>query len=1196
MRRSLPLFALLLLLPLLLPSPTLSSSSSSLSFTVPILFNTDGGPQLAMSDLLSAYLLLQPNVSMTLTKSPQVAAVISAVTSQAADFGVLSTGLTASQALAYPTLTMFPAMCFAVVPIYRIDALGSQAPQLILNRATLAKIYLGLITWWNDSAIAATNPAQVMPAQRITMVLPAAGVATNIVWTTALGKFYAPFNASIPASTTPTWPTSLYYRSTMGVGPTGQSSAVISNDGSLGFAFHNIALQLNNHIAAMINKAGLTVQPSVSSVTFASVELGTTTRTRVTDSMDLTDGTGSSVWPLTVMSFLLIDTAISRSTCHVRAAVVEFWQWFYSSDVATALLATRVYAPVPSIVLTQFNVLEQLSNNILCRGAVAVSGTSTTSRYMAAPIAVSFLSTLFSNLYASQDDSVMWEVQTNTDQLILQQMVRAELDLAFIDPSNIDPVLMWQVMTDSDFLILPAYLTAVVYGVNPSLTSSISIGTNSFTLDWPTLAQVFFGCILHWNDPAILAQNPWLIPLVPAVNITPISITKVVGCGTTAATAPLAISMYATLAAVLQQDPDLPTYACFARVGPLITSAFGTCTSLPSLGFLFTVNEASVPGLVQGLNGAMGIIQNTGDSSLSIIAVNESALGGLGQVVGNSAGETACVQGLVSAFGQGGLGSLLPLAGVDGASGGCYRSTQQLWAVIRSNYMAAASDASGCTRGYDTLRFMQWWYGTTAIDTLLQSKQTLRVTSLSSTVMAAVLATLGQVTCDQETLLVTYPVGWSLASGVKAFVYVVSSMGVVACTALALFVFHYRHHPVIRSASPLFLLLTIGGLLVLFAAGYLLVSEATFASCAAFSWLVNVGMMMTFSPLFAKTWRIYRIFGRRKLTVVALSNKKLLLMVAALMGAEVLIMAVWQGLGQLQPITNDVQTSTTTGSSVAKIANRLLVDEYVQCGVPAGVGQSMFVVVCVEKGLLFVWGALMAFTTRKVSSTFNEAQGITLALYNTCFTVGIIAPIIVVIKAMGDVLDLLLAFALLWMAAFTGCVLFGPKVLTVFSKAEPTAGNNTSVAASSSSSAGYAFLSLAALSSIGVLQGYLAALNRHTKQVEDKISKLRGRHHSEVSTTHGGTTSPPPQKKMQSRYVSNSSVHRPSSRVSIEVERGGGNRYIGGDVGGSSAVASTKREGEGEGKSTAATATVSSPAEAPMGGQDAKSSRSAIQG
>ena len=370
-----------------------SVAQSSLYLSTPIAFQSDGGPQLGMGDLLSAYVLISPNTSLSMTKQSNTLAVLSSITTETADFAILSVGMTNSQAVAYPTLAMYPAMCFALVPIYRVDALGVNAPQLILTRTALADIYLGLITWWNDSAIASVNPALTMPAQRITMVLPSSGVSSVLTFTSALSKFSSTFNLTIGGTQTPAWPTHSYHASSTRSGPTGPASGVVATDGSIAYAFHNVALQLGNNIAAMINKAGLTVQPSTDTVTFAAVELGTVPRSRITASMDLTDGTGSSVWPITMMSFLLIDLDNSRSTCHVRQAVVEFWVWYYSSAIPVDILATRMYAPVPSVVLTQLDVVNQLSTAVMCRGAVALPQTATTTRLIGAPVSVSFLST-----------------------------------------------------------------------------------------------------------------------------------------------------------------------------------------------------------------------------------------------------------------------------------------------------------------------------------------------------------------------------------------------------------------------------------------------------------------------------------------------------------------------------------------------------------------------------------------------------------------------------------------------------------------------------------------------------------------------------------------------------------------------------------------------------------------------------------
>ena len=274
---------------------------------------------------------------------------------------------------------------------------------------------------------------------------------------------------------------------------------------------------------------------------------------------------------------------------------------------------------------------------------------------------------------------------------------------------------------------------------------------------------------------------------------------------------------------------------------------------------------------------------------------------------------------------------------------------------------------------------------------------------------------------------------------------------------------------------------------MMFSAGYALVAPATEASCSVLAWLLLLGLQLTFAPLFAKTWRIYRIFGRKKLSVVQISNRRLLLIVAAILTVQVVLLAVWQGLGSLSA-NSTIQTSSS-GATSSGGTGTLTIHEYVQCGVDEGQAKSGFIVVCVETGLLFVFGALMAFTTRRVTSTFNESSGISLSIYNTCFTVGIITPIILVIQATGDVLTLLLTFALLWIAYFTAGILFVPKLMKIYHPAEGAADGNRSVVQSSSS--GYAFLSLAALSTVSALQSYVMALEKHLVQAQGKLNAMK---------------------------------------------------------------------------------------------------------
>ncbi len=63
---------------------------------------------------------------------------------------------------------MIPIALFGVVPAYNIPELFG-LPPLVFSLQTLAEIYLGHIIYWNDSAIAATNPLlqDVLPNQPI---------------------------------------------------------------------------------------------------------------------------------------------------------------------------------------------------------------------------------------------------------------------------------------------------------------------------------------------------------------------------------------------------------------------------------------------------------------------------------------------------------------------------------------------------------------------------------------------------------------------------------------------------------------------------------------------------------------------------------------------------------------------------------------------------------------------------------------------------------------------------------------------------------------------------------------------------------------------------------------------------------------------------------------------------------------------
>ena len=397
------------------------------------------------------------------------------------------------------SLNMYPFLVSAVVPIYRLDAFSASGVQLVLSREAFAGIFTADITWWNDSRIQATNPDVTLPAQQISVAYHNESLALNGILAMALCKFgggpTSVCELLATTGTSPPQPNNLYYNMLPVVGAYSVAAAVTATDGSIGYAVHAIALDMNNDVAAMVNAAGVVVNPTTASITFAAVELGTAALARTTLVADLTDATGSGVWPICAMSYLLIDTVDTASTCHARQAVVNFWLWFYQSSVVTNLLETRQYARVPDIVMSSLSIIDNLETQVMCRGSTAYAAAVTPARALSVPSSVSFSTQLITPLYTDSNSVSVWTATEVTDQLAFDQLVNAEVDIAMFDPNIVDADKLQEARDSGDFLILPTYMYAMSWLYNPQITSTVNIASYTVRLDSRTLAMIVQQCI-----------------------------------------------------------------------------------------------------------------------------------------------------------------------------------------------------------------------------------------------------------------------------------------------------------------------------------------------------------------------------------------------------------------------------------------------------------------------------------------------------------------------------------------------------------------------------------------------------------------------------------------------------------------------------------------------------------------------------
>ena len=83
-------------------------------------------------------------------------------------------------------LIQFPMIMGGIVPIYNID--GVKPGDLVLDGKTLAGIFLGAITSWDDPAIKALNPSLTLPSDPIVVAHRSDGSGTTFNFTDYLSK------------------------------------------------------------------------------------------------------------------------------------------------------------------------------------------------------------------------------------------------------------------------------------------------------------------------------------------------------------------------------------------------------------------------------------------------------------------------------------------------------------------------------------------------------------------------------------------------------------------------------------------------------------------------------------------------------------------------------------------------------------------------------------------------------------------------------------------------------------------------------------------------------------------------------------------------------------------------------------------------------------------------------------------------
>ena len=195
-------------------------------------------------------------------------------------------------------LVQFPAIIGGVVPVVNID--GIKPNQLRLDGQTLADIFQGKISNWNDKRIADLNPGVKLPSADITVVHRADGSGTTAVFTDYLAKVSADWKSAVGAGAAVKWPAA---SSVGGKGNEGVAANVNRVKGAIGYVEYAYVKKNNMNFMQLQNKAGNFVSPD--DTTFAAAAAGADWFSVPGMGLSIVNQGGKDTWPVTTASLSL---------------------------------------------------------------------------------------------------------------------------------------------------------------------------------------------------------------------------------------------------------------------------------------------------------------------------------------------------------------------------------------------------------------------------------------------------------------------------------------------------------------------------------------------------------------------------------------------------------------------------------------------------------------------------------------------------------------------------------------------------------------------------------------------------------------------------------------------------------------------------------------------------------------------------
>lgn len=218
-------------------------------------------------------------------------------------------------------LYQFPTVMSGVVVIVNLP--GVKPGALRLDGPTLAAIYDGDITQWNDPRLRALNPGLALPDELIAAVHRADGSGTTYVFTSYLSQLSSRWRDLLGAGTLVGWPGGDGARGNDGV-----AAIVRQVPWSIGYVEYAYAAQNHLDMARLKNRDGQFVLPTLEGFAAAAASAVWPVGDKLGGAVDLLDRPGADTWPIVTATYALVPEgkAASRTGQAVRA----FFDWGFA--------------------------------------------------------------------------------------------------------------------------------------------------------------------------------------------------------------------------------------------------------------------------------------------------------------------------------------------------------------------------------------------------------------------------------------------------------------------------------------------------------------------------------------------------------------------------------------------------------------------------------------------------------------------------------------------------------------------------------------------------------------------------------------------------------------------------------------------------------------------------------------------------